>query len=202
MKIISNLSFKRQCLQTLFYRIFFLNELTDISKGKQLEWFHLGLCWHYIRSILLFYCVDIGPQSPTFSIPAVNSIWELFHRLALFPKRRLFHGRLSRLEETEPNESQMCKKKKTPHLFLPPPVFSPSSLFDFSQIYEGSIFFFFCSFSLWGNAIHCRPSDYWHGFVCMYYIILLLMTDEYTELFLFCYISYIYINISILKCLQ
>lgn len=28
------------------------------------------------------------------------------------------------------------------------------------------------------------------------------MTDKYTELFLFCYISYIYINISTLKCLQ
>lgn len=181
---------------------FFLNELTDISKGKQLEWFHLGLCWHYIRSILLFYCVDIGPQSPTFSIPAVNSIWELFHRLALFPKRRLFHGRLSRLEETEPNESQMCKKKKHPTCFCPLQSSLRPLYLTSLRSTKGRSFFFFCSFSLWGNAIHCRPSDYWHGFVCMYYIILLLMTDEYTELFLFCYISYIYINISILKCLQ
>lgn len=35
----------------------------NILKGKQLEWFHLGLCWHYRRSILLLCCVDIGPQS-------------------------------------------------------------------------------------------------------------------------------------------
>lgn len=36
--------------------------------------------------------------------------------------------------------------------------------------------------------------------LCMYYIILLLMTDKYTELFIL--LHFIYIKISILKCLQ
>lgn len=51
-------------LNTIVSRLFqdWMSRL-NILKGKQLEWFHLGLCWHYRRSILLLCCVDIGLQS-------------------------------------------------------------------------------------------------------------------------------------------
>lgn len=62
---ISENHLKFLALNTSVFRLCFtgLNELTDIWKGKQLEWFHLGLWWHYKRSILLLCCVDIGLQS-------------------------------------------------------------------------------------------------------------------------------------------
>lgn len=176
-----------------------LNEL-DILKGKQLGWFHLGLFRHYMRSILLLYCVDVG-HSPS-SNPSVNSIWELFHRFALFLKYCLFHGRLSFFEEW--NQMSPKSAKKPASASVPPRSSIRPFLFYFSQLSKGSISFCFLSLSE-GMQYTVGPQFDMNllKFLCMYYIILLFMTDKYTELiFILLHFINIYITISILKCLQ
>lgn len=85
--------------------------------------------------------------------------------------------------------------KKKPHLLLSPRVFSPSFLFDFSQLYEELISL--CSLTLSEGMQYTVGPRFIDmnllTFLCMYYTILLLMTDKYTEL-IFILLHFIYIH--------
>lgn len=126
-------------------------------------------------------------------IPAVNSVWEYFHHFSSFPKCHLLKRWWSYLEE---NGTKVPKLQKTPKqnaiCLCPLRPFRMTS-----HIHEGSISL--CSVSPpvgMQYTVSLLTWTYWH-FCVIYSRILLLMTDKYTDLFLFCYISYIYINISL-----
>lgn len=105
-------------------------------------------------------------RSPS-SIPAVNSIWEILHRLAVFLKYDLFHGWLSFPEETEPNG--VPKVQKT-HLLLSPRVFYPSHYFTSLSSTKGRFLFaLFLSLRERNtlSALTLLTWIYWHFCVCI-----------------------------------
>lgn len=141
-----------------------LNELTDISKGKQLKWFHLGLFWHHIKSILLLYWVDIGLQSLKDSsckrYLGVISSPSCFLNIASFMDDWAV---LRKWNQTSP------KNAKNPSASAPSGPLSVLFIWLLSDLRRVDLSLL--SFSLWGNAIHCRPSVcswiYWHFCVCI-----------------------------------
>lgn len=169
------------------------------ERGKQLEWVNLGLCWHYTRSILLLYSVDIGLQHSSCKqylgvIPSLCSVsWislNIFH-WAVLRKRN----------QTSPQSA----KKIPPTCFLPPVVLSPSFLFDFSDLRKGrSLFALFLPLRECNTLSALSLFDMnLLTFLCMYYIILLLMTEIYRIIFIllhFIYIhKYIYITMFTIR---
>lgn len=152
--------------------------------AKKLERFH------YTGAVLLldFWTLDWSPCS----IPAVNSIrtHPVASPRALSPVWVSFHL------QTEPNETQKCKKRiyKTQQKLTSPAASVPGCFFlVFSSLQMIDLFII----STWGNAIHHQPSVYRHEpidfFVCMYYIKMTVNDWEiYRTYILFCYISYIH----------
>ena len=169
--------------------------------GKQLEWVHLGLCWHYMRSILLLYSVDIGLQHSSCKqylgvIPSLCSVSWI--SLNIFG-----WAVLRKWNQTSPKSAK--KMKPPPTCFSPPVVLSPSFLFDFSDLRKGwSLFALFLPLRECNTLSALSLFDMnLLTFLCMYYIILLLMTEIYRIIFIllhFIYIhKYIYITMFTIR---
>lgn len=151
-----NTSVSRLCFTGLY-------ELTDILKGKQLEWFHLGLCWHYEVNSVALLC---GHWT---AVPLAFQLYTVFGRYSIaylcFLNITFLMDDwavLRKWNQTSP------KSAKNPSASAPSGLLSVL-LFDFSQIYEGSISF--CSLFL--HVRECNTLSalsltwiYWHFCVC------------------------------------
>lgn len=132
---------------------------------------------HYVRSILLSsFLVRTLHCSPS-SIPAVSSIWDSSGGLNLQLKQRFLDILLRK-----------CNNPPSLLLHFPGssirPIILPLS-FSLGECNTRSAL----------KVIHQNILTFF--FLCMYYMILLLMTDEYTELIFYFVTFHIYINISI-----
>lgn len=102
------------------------------------------LCWTLDCSL---YC-----------IPAVNSVWEYFHRFSSFPKYHLLQRWWSYPEENGTKVPKLQVPKKPKQTKQNAICLCPLRPFHMtSHIHEGSISL--CSFSPCGNAIHCQLID-------------------------------------------
>lgn len=168
---------------------------SDMLKGKRLEWFHRGLCWHYMRSILWLFLVWTLDCSPS-TIPAVVTVfWDPLSCLTVSEISCLFFyfyffsyimgdwifGR--KWNQTSPKSAKNPSASVSLGLSV--------LLFYYFPLREGFFFFFFS----WGNAIQDWPSV-WHEsidiFVYAFYNITVNDWWIYRTYFLFCYISYIH----------
>lgn len=167
------LALPHQCLQTLFYR--FWIELWTFWRGSSWNDFILDCARHYMRSILLLYCVDVGLQSLQHSsckqyLGVISPLSSVFLNIVSFTDDRAFSRKWN---QTSPKSA-----KKTPSASAPP---SPSPLlgssirpFFFVLLFTAlqRVDLFLLSFSLRGNAIHCRPSVYWHESIDIFVYVL------------------------------
>lgn len=167
------LALPHQCLQTLFYR--FWIELWTFWRGSSWNDFILDCARHYMRSILLLYCVDVGLQSLQHSsckqyLGVISPLSSVFLNIVSFTDDRAFSRKWN---QTSP------KSAKKPHLLLPPlPPLLSSGLLSvlfflsyFSQLSKGSISF--CSLSLSEGMQYTVGPQFIDmnllTFLCMYY---------------------------------
>lgn len=130
---------------------------------------------HYMRSILLLYCVDVGLQSLQHSsckqyLGVISPLSSVFLNIVSFTDDRAFSRKWN---QTSP------KSAKKPHLLLPPlPPLLSSGLLSvlfflsyFSQLSKGSISF--CSLSLSEGMQYTVGPQFIDmnllTFLCMYY---------------------------------
>lgn len=167
------LALPHQCLQTLFYR--FWIELWTFWRGSSWNDFILDCARHYMRSILLLYCVDVGLQSLQHSsckqyLGVISPLSSVFLNIVSFTDDRAFSRKWN---QTSP------KSAKKPHLLLPPlPPLLSSGLLSvlfflsyFSHLSKGSISF--CSLSLSEGMQYTVGPQFIDmnllTFLCMYY---------------------------------
>lgn len=148
-------------------RDFFRTEWVDWTFRRGSSWNDFILdCADTTEGQYCCFVVWTLDRSPS-CIPAVNSIWEILHRLAVFLEYYLFHGWLNGTKRSP-------QSAKNPSASVPSGLLSVP-LFYFSQLYEGSISF--CSLSLSeGTQYTCRPSLYWHESIDIFVYVLYNIT--------------------------